>query len=88
MTSTFIQPLDLRTVFMNYFLGSEEFFAFAFIIALSFICGRFNMSNRVFLTLITLSSLIMGQYMGQAIYSLLLVILGFVIFKGIARFGN
>lgn len=88
MTSVFIEPFDFKTILIDYFLGTQELFVFAFIIVLSFASAKFGMSNRVFLTLLVISSIIMGSYLGQSIYILILVVSGFIIFKGVSRFAN
>lgn len=88
MPTDFIAPFDFRTLYINYFLGSGELFAFAFIILVGWAGAYFQMPNRVFLTILIVCSLIMGAFLGQALYILMLIIVGFVIFKGIARFGT
>lgn len=86
MPTDFIAPFDFRKLFINYFLGSGELFAFAFIIILSVMSARFNMTNKLFLTLLVICSIIMSAFLGQALYILILIISGFIIFKGVSRF--
>lgn len=86
MTSTFISPFDFRKILIDYFLGTQELFVFAFIMVLSFAGAKFGMSNRVFLTILVISSIIMGAFLGQAMYILILIIAGLIIFKGVSKF--
>lgn len=81
----FINPLDFRKIFVEYFLGGTELFTFAFIIVFSFACAKFGMSNKVFLVLLTISALIFSFILGQALYILIILIVGYVSFKSIAR---
>ena len=84
----YIEIFDFKKVFLEYFLGSTELFIFFLIISLSALCGYFNMSNRNFGIILVVSSLIFAGYLGQGIYFLVLVILGFVLFKTIAKIFN
>jgi len=81
----YIEPLDLREILINYFLGSMELFAFAFIMALSAGCAYFGMPNKVFLLVLAVSSIIVGVFLGEAIYILALLLIGLLVFKGIAK---
>jgi hypothetical protein len=83
MTSTYIEPLDLKKIFVQYFLGSTELFMFAFIILFSWGCAKFQMSNRVYLVLLAICSIIMAGFLGQAIYVLIIFLIGLLTFKGI-----
>lgn len=85
MPSTFIEPFDFKTIYVNYFLGSQALFPFFFIIIFSFVCAYMNISNTIFLILLALGSLMFGAYMGQAIYILTLFIVGFVLYKIFGR---
>lgn len=85
MPSTFINPLDAKTILIDYFLGGTQLFMFAFIIAFSYACAKFNMSNKIYLVLLSISALIFAGYMGQAVYILIILVIGFVSFKSIAR---
>jgi hypothetical protein len=81
----YINPLDFRKILIEYFLGSTELFVFAFMIIFSFVCAKFGISNRIFLLLLTISGLIMFGAMGlEAIYILIILLISYVAFKGIA----
>ena len=81
----YIEPFDFRKIIVNLFLGRAELFIFAFLITFAFICAKFGMTNRIFLTLLVISALIFSAILGQAIYILIILVLGYVIFKGIGR---
>ncbi len=82
---TYIEPLDFKKIFLEYFLGSTELFMFAFILVISFLSAKYNMSNRNFGLILIICSIIFAGYMGEAIYIIILVILGVVSFKSLAR---
>lgn len=83
--SEYIYPFDFKKIFLEYFLGSAELFTFAFMIIISFSCAYFRMSNKLYLTILAISSLIFGFYLGSAIYVLVLFLVGYISFKSIAR---
>lgn len=88
MPSTYISPFDFRKIFIELFLGSTELFVFAFLIVFSFACAKFGMSNRVFLMLLSISAIILSAVLGQAIYVLIIILVGYISFKSIAKLLN
>ena len=82
---TYIEPFDFQTVLVNYFLGTMELFIFAFVIITSFACAKYGMGNKLFLTLLAIGSIIFAIVLGEAIYILVILIIGIVTFKGVAR---
>lgn len=85
MAHDYIQPFDFKKIFVDYFLGSTELFIFAFMILISFACAKFSMSNRLFLIVLSVCSLIFAGILGQAVYILIIFIIGFLSFKAIAK---
>ncbi len=81
----YIEPFDFKKILIEYFLGTQTLFAFAFIIILSAVCGYYQMSNRIFGFILVMSSAIFAVFLGEAIFFAILVIFGFVVFKGIAN---
>ena len=81
----FIQPFDFQKIFGEYFLGSSELIIYALIILISYVCAKNGMSNTIFLIILVLASLLFAGFLGQAIYILILIIIGFVSFKAISR---
>jgi len=82
---TYIEPLDIKKVILDLFLGHPSILAFASIILISFLAAKFNMTNRNFLLILMISSIILAGYMGEAIYIIILVLIGFIIFKSLSR---
>lgn len=81
----YIAPFDLRKILVDYLLGSNVLLAFALIIGYSLLAARFGFSNKIYLTLLVISSVIMGVFLGEAIYVLVLVLVGFAVFKTFGR---
>lgn len=83
MTATYIDPLNLKLIIQNYLLGSMQLFTFGFVIIFSAACARFNMSNKVYFSLLIISSLIMAAYLGQSVYVLIIFLIGLITYKGV-----
>ena len=84
MVHSYINPFDFRKIFVDYFLGTTELTIFAIMILISWACASYNMSNKIFLIILAMSSLIFAGILGQAIYILIIFIIGLVSFKAIA----
>jgi len=80
MTSTFIEPFDFSKIFINYFLGNQALFPYLFILIFSFVSAYLNLSNKIYLILLALGSLMFGAYMGQSLYVLTLFLTGLILF--------
>jgi len=76
----------LKTIFLEYFLGSPQLLMFALLIGISYLAAKFQFSNRNFMIILVITALIFAGVIGQAVYILIIIILGFVIFKTIGRF--
>jgi len=85
MPTNFINPFDFRTIYINYFLGNQALFPFLFVIILSFSSAYLNISNTIFLILLTIGSLMFGAFLGEAYYVLALFFVGFIVFKMFSR---
>jgi len=81
----FINPFDFKTIYVNYFLGNQNLFPYLFIIILSFVCATMNMSNKIFLILLAIGSIMFGAYLGEAMYVFILFIIGFIIFYSFSK---
>jgi len=81
----YISPFDIKTIVLDLFLGHPSILAFAAVILISFLSAKFGMSNKNFLLVLMVSSIILAGYMGEAIYIIILVLLGFIIFKSLSR---
>ena len=85
MPSEYINVLDFKKIFIEYFLGSQELFMFAFMILISFVCAKMGISNKIFMVILAITSLLFSAYLGQAIYVLIIFLIGYVSFKSIGR---
>ena len=83
---TYIEPFDFRTIFVNYFLGTQELLAFAFMIFFSYGCAKYQMSNWVFGVLLAICSSIFALWLGEAMYFIILFVVGFLTSKMFAQF--
>lgn len=81
----FINPLDFRKIFVQYFLGTQELFVFAFVIVFAFAAAKMGMTNKIFIILLGVGSLIFSLVLGEAIYMLVILFVGIITFKGVAR---
>ena len=81
----YIEPMDFKKIFVDYFLGSAELFSFALILIVSFVCAKYQMSNRLYMIILALSSLMFAFILGNALYFLILIIIGYISFKSIAK---
>ena len=82
---TYILPFDFRKIFVEYFIGLEELFIFVFVILCAFFAAKFGMSNRIFLILLAIGSIIFSLVLGEAVYILIIFIVGIISFKGLGR---
>ena len=81
----FINVFDFRKIFGEYFLGTTELFVYAFVILISYVCAKYQMSNKMFMVLLVISSILFSAVLGQALYILVLLIIGIIAFKSISR---
>ena len=82
---TYINPFDFYTILVGYFLGSADLFLFALIMACSYGAAKMGMRNDLFLTLLFITSILFAAYIGQALYFLLLLGGGIIIFRMASR---
>ena len=85
MPSEYISPFDFKKIFMEFFLGSQQLFMFAFIILMSYVSAKMGIPNKVFMVLLGIISLMFGLYLGQGVYVFVIFLIGFISFKSIAR---
>jgi len=81
----YIEPLNIKYILYDLFLGHPSMVAFALVILISFVSARFQMSNRNFMIILVISSLILAGYLGEAVYILILVLIGIVTFYSLSR---
>lgn len=81
----YISPFDFRKILVDIFLGNIELFMFAFVIVFSFAAAKMGMSNRIFMILLAIGSVMFGGVMSSGIYTLTILIIGIVTYKGVSR---
>ncbi len=86
MPQEFIEPGNVKKILLEYLLGSPELLFFAILIFISFLSAKFQMTNRNFMIILVVSSLIFAGIIGDATYILILIITGFVMFKGVGKY--
>jgi len=80
----YIAPFDFYKIFVDTFLGNIELF-FVALYLFSFVAAKFRMSNKIFMVLIGIGAIIFSSIIGNAVYLLVIVVVGLIIFKGIGR---
>jgi hypothetical protein len=82
--TTYINPFDLETILVGTLAGGWIIFIFLALIGLSMLAGRLRMNDKVFLMLLVLFGIFMADKLG-GLYSLMIIIVGLVIYYGIAK---
>jgi len=80
----YIEPLDLKSIFVTNLAGSTNIFIFLAIIVIAALAGRFRMPNSIALIMLVLFSVFLAAYI-PGIYFLMICIGGMVIFFGIGK---
>lgn len=81
----YIQPFDFQKVLVEYFLGTQELLVFAFVIVFSFACATYRMSNKIFLSLLSITSIMLSSFLGEWVYFVVIFLLGLIVSKTVAR---
>lgn len=76
--SSFTSPLDLQTIFVNYFSGSMEIFMFISIIAFAYLGARYRMPTVVFMVLMSLFIVLMAAFGYGGLMVLVILVVGIV----------
>lgn len=82
---TYIQPFDFYTILVGYFLGNASLILFAILILVSLLCGYFGVPNIPATVILAIVSLMFGAYIGEAYYTLILLVVGFFMYRAFAR---
>ena len=85
MAIGYISPFDIKTLLMDVLIGNAEILAFGIILIISLVSAKFGISNNNFLLILVISSIIMSAWIGQALYIIVLVMTGFIVFKSLAK---
>lgn len=82
---TYIEPFDIKKVLLEYFLGTPGLLIFSLVIVISYASAYFRLSNKNFGYIIVIASILFAGYLGEPIYLFILIIVGFITFKGIGK---
>jgi|TARA_R100000750_G_scaffold62793_1_gene58144 hypothetical protein len=86
--SSFTSPLDLKTIFVNYFSGSMEIFMFLFMILLAGLAAKYRMPNYVFLMMLMVFAVFMAGTGYMLFLILAVIITGLIAYWILAKFGK
>lgn len=81
----FTTPLDLQTIFVDYFAGSMEYFMFIAIILFSYMAARYRMPGTVFLILMGVFTVFMAGYGYGGLLVVSIVVAGLVSYWLLAK---
>ena len=82
---TWNEPLALENLFINTLAGSTTIFTFIAIIAISIVCARFRVPDKIFWMILVVFAALFGAYIG-GLYLLVIIILGLIIYEAIGSF--
>ena len=77
-------PLGMRDLLVNTVIGSVPLFAFISIIFFAFLAARFRMPGSAFAIMMVIFAILFSVELG-AIYIIILVILGIVVFGALSK---
>ena len=81
---TFIQPLDLQTIFVNYLAGNMAIFLFLILIGIAALAAMFRMTGSVVMISTGIFAMIMGKFIPD-LYFIAIILGGLAIFYGIIK---
>ena len=84
MVNTFIQPLDLESIFVNHLAGSGKIFLFISVIIIATLAGRFRMNNTIAGIMFVLFAVMLSSFMPDMFF-LALLLAGMAVFYGLGR---
>lgn len=82
---TYISPFDFETIIVGHLLGSYTLFIYAFIFFTSILCAYFRMPNQIYFILLAIGSIMFSVFLGQGVYVITIMLIGFLTFKGVAK---
>jgi hypothetical protein len=81
----FVQPLDLQTIFVNYFAGSMTIFFFIIMAVLAYLAAKFRMPNQITLIMIVLFVIFFASYY-SLLYVIVIFLIGLLIYYSLSKF--
>ncbi len=86
MTSTFIEPFNLKKIFVDFFIGDANLFALLFIIIYSYAAGKFGFPNSLYFFFLVIGVILFSAFVGFQIYVIVMLLLGGFAFKAIGDY--
>ena len=81
----FIEPLDLETIFIQYFAGGATVFFFIAMALMAYLAAKFKFPNYVFLMMLVLFvTIFSGNY--PLIFTLFVILIGVFVYYAYGRF--
>ena len=84
MTS-WVQPLDLQTIFVNYLSGTWEIFSFIAILVIAALAATFRMPNQIYALILVLAGILLYGWIGGGFYIIIVLLVGIAVFWAISR---
>lgn len=81
----YIEPLNLKHIFVDTLAGSPEIFTAITFIGLCIGAGLFRMPNVIFMLMIVLATVMLSKFIVGGIYLLVLLVVGISVFWAISR---
>jgi len=78
------QPLDLQTIFVNYFAGTLEIFFFIAMIGFSILAAKFRMPNQIFLIMLGVFIVVMTNFY-PLFYTIVILLVGLLFYYTISK---
>lgn len=84
-TLTYVEPLNLIYLFGNLFSGNVIIFTALIFLTISVLGGLFKMSDRTFLMMVALASIMFYGLIGGGLYLLVVLISSLIIYYSIKK---
>lgn len=83
-----VNPLDLWTIFVNFFSGSLLIFFFITLALIVFLASRFRMTNMVVMMMICLFILLMKSFGMVWLYVIVILLTGMLFYLALGKLFN
>lgn len=80
----FVNPLELETILVNFLAGNSNVFLFLFTVVIASLAAKFRMPNEIFLIMVVIFAVIMGNFFGS-FYAFALIVSSVIVFYGVGK---
>lgn len=80
-----VNPLDLWTIFVNYFAGSLLIFFFVALALIVFLASRFRMTNMIVLMMVCLFIIMMKSFGMAWLYVIVILLAGLLFYLALSK---